>query len=309
MLTIFSIPKPFQGHIKTIQINAIRSWLLLRPRCEVILFGDAEGTSKVASELGIRHIPGVTCNEFGTPLVNVAFKRAEELKGFPLMAYVNADIILMSDFIKSVKRIQEPSFLMVGQRWGLRMNQLLDFDNPDWESKLRASVAKHRDPHLQYTIDYFVFTPGLFKDMPPFAVGRPQWDNWAIYQAHSLGKPVIDATRVVLAVHQHHDYAHHPGGEKGMKQGIEAQRNHRLAGSPLYLFSLNDATHILTPRGLKKLVKPNHYSFINMLYVFLVHFGFLVGIVRFLSFRICWLYNHSKIVLILNNKLFHGQQK
>ena len=49
MLTLFSTPKPFRGHIAVIQTNAIRSWLELEPACEVILFGDEEGTAEVAA--------------------------------------------------------------------------------------------------------------------------------------------------------------------------------------------------------------------------------------------------------------------
>jgi len=37
MLTLFTIPKAFQGHTGVIQRNAIRSWTLLRPECEIIL--------------------------------------------------------------------------------------------------------------------------------------------------------------------------------------------------------------------------------------------------------------------------------
>lgn len=42
-LTIFAMPKPFGGHIATIQKNAIRSWARLRP-AQIILFGDEPGT-------------------------------------------------------------------------------------------------------------------------------------------------------------------------------------------------------------------------------------------------------------------------
>ena len=60
MLTIFSTPKPFVGHIDIIQRNAIKSWTLLHPDVEVILFGDEEGAAEVCQEFGIRHEPEVT---------------------------------------------------------------------------------------------------------------------------------------------------------------------------------------------------------------------------------------------------------
>jgi len=68
MLTIFSTPKPFRGHIEVIQTNAIKNWLQLRPQCEVILFGSDEGTAEVAARLDTRHVPEVDRNEYGTPL-------------------------------------------------------------------------------------------------------------------------------------------------------------------------------------------------------------------------------------------------
>ena len=57
MLTIFSTPKPFVGHIGIIQRNAIKSWTLLHPDVEVILFGDDEGAAQACQDLGIRHEP------------------------------------------------------------------------------------------------------------------------------------------------------------------------------------------------------------------------------------------------------------
>ena len=78
MLSIFTIPKPFAGHIGIIQRNAVRSWLALRPSCEITLFGDEEGTAACASEFGVRHFPQLVCNEYGTPMLDDAFSGAHE---------------------------------------------------------------------------------------------------------------------------------------------------------------------------------------------------------------------------------------
>ncbi len=59
MITIFTIPKPFKGHISVIQKNAIKSWTLLEPSCEIILFGDEEGAEEIAQELSLRHIKNI----------------------------------------------------------------------------------------------------------------------------------------------------------------------------------------------------------------------------------------------------------
>jgi len=246
MLTLFTIPKPFRGHIAVIQHNAIRSWTLLRPACEIILFGDDEGTAEFAAELGIRHVPDVARNEYGTPLVNNLFEEAQRLAAYGLLCYVNADIILMSDFMRAVEKVARGKhrFLMVGQRWDVDINGLWNFEQPDWEEKLRAYVRKQGKLHPQTVIDYFVFPRGLCHNISPFAIGRTVWDNWLIYRARSLRVPVIDATDYVMVVHQNHDYTHHPTGP-------EAKRNLEMAGGYKHVFTLEDATHILTSSGPK----------------------------------------------------------
>ena len=55
-ITILAMPKPFRGHVGTIQRNAIASWTKLQPRPEIILFGHEEGAAKCAQELGLIHI-------------------------------------------------------------------------------------------------------------------------------------------------------------------------------------------------------------------------------------------------------------
>src|SRR5882672_10027794 len=119
MLTIFTVPKPFDGHIGTIKRNAIQSWSCLRPECQVLLCGDEAGTAEAAATLGADRIPAVDRNEFGTPLLSSVFSAAEARAERDLLCYVNADILLLSDFAEAVTRVAESKrrFLMVGQRW------------------------------------------------------------------------------------------------------------------------------------------------------------------------------------------------
>ncbi len=259
MLTLFTTLKPCRGHIEVTQRNAIQSWCRLGPRVEVIVFGDAEGTVAVARELGVRHIPDVGRNEYGTPLVSAMFATAERLSGSPLMCYVNADIILMSDFLLAVRRLAtEASFLMVGRRWDLDLGEPLNFEQAGWEERLRTRAVRSGALHSVTGIDYFVFPRRLWGALPPLAVGRPAWDNWIIYHARARGVRVIDATRVVTAVHQNHDYLHHPEGETGFWEGPEAKRNRELAGGLRCLFTLADATHLLTPWSVRPALSMTH---------------------------------------------------
>jgi hypothetical protein len=257
MLTIFACPKPFTDpHIAIIQRNAITSWTLLRPRPEIILFADEPGTAEICQELGLRHVPEVVRNEYGTPLLNDIFERAQAAASHRLLCYVNADIILMSDFLPAVRRIPFRRFLMVGQRWDVDLDHALDFSQPNWEAHLRRYVAKRGVLHPPTGIDYFVFPRGLWGEIPPFAIGRTAWDNWLIYRARAQGAAVVDATRAVMAVHQNHDWSHIPGGEREVWEGPEAQRNRNLANNAI--FTLHDATWLLTPHWLLPALTKEH---------------------------------------------------
>ena len=258
MITIFAIPKAFRGQFDVIQRNAIQSWTLLRPPCEVILFGDDEGTAEVADEFGLRHIPDVARNEFGTPLVSFLFETAQEIGRYDLLAYVNADIILMSDFVDAVRRMHERPFLMVGHRWDLDVHEPLDFTDLEWQANLRLRAKESGCQHGRHGIDYFVFPRGLFMEMPPLAVGRSGWDNWMLYNARGKGVALIDATASVMVVHQNHDFSHHPQGFVGAHTGPEAKRNVELAGGPLNMYDLHDATWLLTSSGLRPALRPEH---------------------------------------------------
>lgn len=258
MLTIFSTPKPFRDHFGIIQTNALQSWLWLHPPCEIILFGDDEGAEEIASRFGVRHIPRIGCNKWGTPLISSLFEEAQKIANNQILCYLNADIILMSDFIQSVQRLKRRKFLLVGQRWNLEVNTLLNFDDPGWESKLRAKVVERGILDKPDGLDYFVFPKGTFSDIPPFSVGRPGWDNWMIYWARYLGIPVIDVTPSVTVVHQIHDYSHHPQGKDGVWKGQEAEANFRLLKKGSDSFTLWDATWILKGKVLRPAFTRKH---------------------------------------------------
>ena len=118
-LTIFTAPKPFTNpHINTIQRNAIQSWQHLGDDVDVLLVGEEDGMADVAHEYNILHLPDVTRNDWGTPLVSSIFELARQSTNSPLLAYVNADILLLPDFVKAANTVatQLKKFLVVGQR-------------------------------------------------------------------------------------------------------------------------------------------------------------------------------------------------
>jgi len=244
-ITIFSMPKAFKGHIDIIQRNAIKSWTLLRPRPEIILLGDDEGTAEIAKEFGLRHIPHVERNELGTPLLNSIFEIGQREASHPVMAYVNADIILANDFTMAIGRVIDQgfdSFLMIGQRWDLNITEPIPFQKATWEKELRQSVKQIGKLHSPAGLDYFIFRDNPWGDILPFVIGRTSWDGWLLFRALSSDVPVIDATESILAVHQKHNYNHTKGGYAGAWGGLEAEYNKKLARRYISVRSIVDAS-------------------------------------------------------------------
>ncbi len=147
MLTVFSIPKPFRGHIGIIQRNALRSWTLLRPSCQIILFGNDQGCASAAAEFGALYVPDVDRNEYGTPLVSDIFAKADQCAVHNVLCYINADIIVMNDLLEAVSRIRTRRFLIIGRRHDLDITRLWDFDDPAWEAKLRTALSTSGSLH------------------------------------------------------------------------------------------------------------------------------------------------------------------
>jgi hypothetical protein len=252
MLTLFTTPKPFHGCFGVIQRNALASWMRLRPACDVIVFGSEDGAAAAAGELGCRHVAEVPRNEFGMPQIRGLFDAARRVASTPVIGYVNADIILMNDFAEAVRRLATLAdrFLMLGQRHDLDIDGPLAFD-AGWDARLRARIVD-RGITQTFGMDYFVFPRDLWPDIPiALAVGRAGWDNWPVYAARLRKAITVDATQTVLAVHQSHDYSHHPDGIAGVYGGVEGDRNYAALGGARNRFTLLDTTHLLTEDGLK----------------------------------------------------------
>jgi hypothetical protein len=242
MLTIFSSPRPLtEERFLKIQMNSLKSWNLLRPRPEIILFGDVKrekGIEKLVKFGCDRWHESVKRNQWGTPLLGDLMIKAQSLARHPLVAWVNTDIILRDDFMRAIEVVssQLREFLIVGAKWRLYGDPPdIDFSTDYWQRYV-GKLCKHggeRQPRSGS--NYQVFSKGLFRgklydrledrpkshihkdfpiEYPPIAWGRIRMDTWLVWQALRRGIPVVDVTDAVLAVHQDHRHI----GEKVIKQ-------------------------------------------------------------------------------------------
>lgn len=268
MFTIFTIPKGFKGgHTDIIQKNAIKSWTKLLPAAEVILFGDDPGVAEAAKEFNVKHISEIEKNNLGTPILSSVLELAQKIAKNQLLVYLNADIILLSDFIPAIKKINKPLFFVSGQRWDLDVKELINFNNPDWEKNLRNKIIKEGKRHGPLGMDYFVFSHDFKHNMPKFPVGRPGWDNWLIYQVRSLKIPLIDATEAITVIHQNHDYSHSKHGGKKRVAGPEFKEAIKMAGGFSHMLTMRDADWVLNTEGLKRPKFPGRiFSMLSLFY-------------------------------------------
>jgi len=254
LITLFSAPKPFTDpHIATIQRNAIKSWTLL-PDVDAILLGEEGGLAEAAQELGVKHLLNVARSDSGAPLISSMFQLARENSNSDLLCIINADMLLMSDFVEAARRLhlQRDSFVMLSQRWDYDITNPIDFSE-GWQNRLQSSVLGQNSLHRPAGSDFFLFPKSCYTDVPDFAIGRAGWDNWMIYKARQENWPVIDCTPSVMIVHQNHDYRHLPGG-KSHYTHPETDENIRLAGGLAAVrYTILDATHRLKDG---KLIRP-----------------------------------------------------
>jgi len=246
LVTILTAPKSFEDlHIRKIQRNALRSWKALGGLVDVIVLGNDKGIKENALLMGIRHYPDVRCTEKGTPLISSMLEIGRDESRSPYLAIVNADVILFSDFIQSIKDVSKvrKEFLIIGQRWDMDvLEEVGEYDRDFMRLKKRVSIeAKLHPPKGS---DYFIFPRICYQSIPDLAIGRAGWDNWFIYKSRWEGWTVVDGTHDVIIVHQSHDYAHLPGGKPHYRLP-ETKENVIRGGGEHTIFTLFDAQYDL----------------------------------------------------------------
>lgn len=248
------------------QRNALGSWARLGPGVEVLLFGNDEGSGAAAAELGLRHFPEVTTNEWGTPLLSDIFEQAQARAAYNVVCYVNADIILLSDFVDCVRQVSLWSrrFVIVGRRWDVDFDERIEFVE-GWDAEVRRKCERYGVLSDPTALDYFAFPRGTFPSLPPFAIGRPAWDNWLVMETLARHIPLIDVSAAAQVVHQNHGYGHVAQARGAYWEGPEGDANIREARSSREdfnpgFYSVLSATHVIRDGKVRRAWSGEHLS-------------------------------------------------
>ncbi len=287
LITIFSAPKAFTDPATAMmQRNAIRSWTLL-DGVDVLLLGEEQGLAEAARDLGVRHSASVVFNPNGVPLVSSMLKLARESSTSPLLCIINADIILLPDFVSAARQVAallppplpradgrvsarersvsrpmrrndfpfdsggSPSYVLLSRRWDLEVKAPIDF-SAGWDARLRDDAHRNGRLHRPTGSDFFLFPRDCYADVPDFAIGRAGWDNWMIYKARREGWPVIDGTPSMTVIHQNHDYRHLPGARPHYDHPDTRVNTQLAGGQAATRYTILDATHTLDGGQLRR---------------------------------------------------------
>jgi hypothetical protein len=232
MVTIFTCPKPFVDEkITIIQSNAINSWKKLYPKVQIIIIGNDKSVERFAKTNHLEYTDDLKTDRYGTPFVNSIFKLASKKAKYKTLAYINTDIILFNDFSIAVEKINilKKEFLLLARRTDLAVNKLINFNVKNSVDNFMKFVKSEGKIHDYRGVDIFVFTKGLWRSIPNFVVGRTSYDLWFIHEALSITPNVIDATNVILSVHQNHDYSAVQQSQIGKEYLIQRSKNEQLA--------------------------------------------------------------------------------
>ena len=264
MLTFFTTAKAFRGHDGIIQRNALKSWKLLDPNMEVIVFGEDDGAAEVCSELGLVHHPHVEQHASGRNRLDYMFRRASQMARHEYLCYCNCDIVLMDDFRQAFERAKawKEQFLLVSQRWDVDVTEPIDFGEATWAERLRTLTLTRGVRRDEFWIDLFVFKRGQYLDMPPLIVGHCYWDNWMIWKTLTERVPVIDGTLFMTPVHQNHGYSAASGRIKGRATDALSMVNLETIGGKRNIRAIDAATHRMTASGE---IRPSAYRHLYLL--------------------------------------------
>ena len=229
MLTIYSTLKNFTNdHIRTIQTNAVKSWMRLEPTPEIFIMGGDESVIKFCEEMKLIHV-NVKQSEYGTPYLRPMMQRAEALATNDFMLLVSGDIILFQEVMTALNAVQArlSNFCVCAIKQESNITSLVDYDS-DWEQTVRDSLIHYS---LPTSGDFFLYPKkrflGSIPEVPDFIIGRSSCDSWLIKKAQEEDI-LVNATDLLTLAHQQHDHSHIAlvdGGSPEFQSNLELADN------------------------------------------------------------------------------------
>jgi len=252
MLTIITTPKPLSVESNRLAFqNAIRSWVRLVPRPEILVFG---GDRALVEHEGGRWI-GDFRAVHGRPYFDDFISRSEALATNDILMYCTDHLVLTSDLSPVVGAVSDAfpgHFVVVGKRRQLHLQEGIDFSNSDWEGILRDRVLETNFLGNNAAKDYIIFRRPLGLRVPDFIMGYPWYDTWFVWAALQANYPVVDATHALVVIHQKHGFSE---GSVDARERTPGGQHNRRIGKSLSLDGKGGITHapyVVVPGGISR---------------------------------------------------------
>jgi hypothetical protein len=233
VLTIFCSPKPFTGETTWNQLNALRSWRGIHPDLEIIIFGSPSGAAEAAAEVSATLVPDIQTSPSGAPSFNAMVAYVSAHGRHDMLVYANCDILLNATLLKAMLNVRKrlTRFLLIGECMDLSQGSILDARDANWtyclQSFAESGSLSVRGPAA---VDYFGFRKNMWEHLPPVFMGRSLCDQALLHYCFRNGIPVVDASRVTMALHQFHKYSHVCGGLQEVSSGEDWANMRRAHG-------------------------------------------------------------------------------
>lgn len=213
-ITFITVPRPFlkKNAYKRNKL-AISSWLSSSNRSRVILFVNrsefdpsGEFPNEIEKRYGaerIQYLGPIRSNHNGVPYIDDWFRKGIDFSQSKYVCFINGDILLSSKWLDRVKHVfsamNEKPVVMIGQRIDFTLTDdeydRIDFSSHHLLSDIDEMVnrSKHSD-HSPYGVDTFTFRvdkpPFDVEMIPPFIMGRYNWDNWLVGWLNTIADTV-----------------------------------------------------------------------------------------------------------------------
>lgn len=203
-MTFITVPRPF---IKEDQYDrfklAFSSWLAASPKTKIILFVNRsmfDPSDKLPKELEetfgkdrITYAGNVRHDLEEVPYIDDWFIQGVKKSQSKYVSFINSDIVLSHNWLERTKQVfrvlRNSNPVLIGQRIDFDLDDFLyenlRFDQNHLLKDIDDMIIKssHTD-HSPLGIDSFTFEidnlPFNPEKIPPFIMGRYNWDNWII---------------------------------------------------------------------------------------------------------------------------------
>jgi hypothetical protein len=259
VITFLSSPKPFLGLDATNQCRAIKSWQQAVSGAEVFLYGHVQADPATTAAINCRWVTDIETTSCGLPYFNSIVTHAAKHARYDLQIFLNCDILLTSSLERVLQNLHSLSrFLLIGQRLDLAEAAVLHLSQPVLGQLTALAERKLIQVHPASGMDYFIFHRGMWDELPPLIIGRGAYDNALVAYCLRRRIPVIDGTRVIVALHQFHRYRHVQGGKQAVFGGDEEHQNRRMHDIVHAAPNIGDADFYLLDWEFRRNEKENH---------------------------------------------------